>query len=104
MNMRGRILLCGSALLVAGCGSAAVTGGAASSSSAAATPGAGRGGTFGQIVQANPDALTVSTTTGDVTVDYSSTTTIVSTSTGTPGDIVMGSCVVIAGLRTPPER
>ena len=98
MNTRAPLLLCGSALLLAACGSAtSAAGGTAPSASAQA--GGGRGGTFGQIVQVKANALTVSTTAGDVNVAYTGTTTITSTSTGSAGDIVPGTCVVIAGLK-----
>ncbi len=98
MNMRARLLLGGSVVLMAGCGTTAASVVPPTASGAAAA-GAGRGGTFGQIVQVNGGALTVSTAAGDVPVAYTSTTTITSTSTGSPGDIVAGTCVVIAGLK-----
>lgn len=98
MNARATVLLCSSVLLLAACGS--TTSAAVGSSAGAATqPGAGRGGTFGQIVQVNGSQLTVSTSSGDVNVAYSSTTALTTTSTGSAGDIVTGKCVVIAGLK-----
>jgi hypothetical protein len=98
MKARAPLFLCGSALLLAACGSTTSAAGG-TAPSASAQPGGGRGGTFGQIVQVQGNALTVSTTAGDVNVAYTGSTTITSTSTGTPGDIVTGTCVVIAGLK-----
>jgi hypothetical protein len=98
MNARAPLMLGGAALLLAACGSTTSAAGG-TAPSASAQPGGGRGGTFGQIVQVQGTALTVSTTTGDVNVAYTTATTITSTSTGTPGDIVTGTCVVIAGLK-----
>jgi hypothetical protein len=101
MNTPTRLLLCMSAIAVAGCGSA----GASAATGAATTPtpartGRGLGaGTAGQLVQVNGSTLILSTTAGDATVDYGSSTTITSTSTGSPGDIAVGSCVVIVGQK-----
>jgi hypothetical protein len=99
MNTPTKLLLCVSAIAVAGCGSASAAAGAATTPTPART---GRGlgaGTAGQLVQVNGNTLILSTTAGDATVDYSSGTTITSTSTGSPGDIVVGACVVIVGQK-----
>jgi hypothetical protein len=99
MHNLTKLLLCGSVAAVAGCGSAA----ASSSPASAATPGAGAragaGGAAGQLVQVNGSTLTLSTTSGDVSVVYTTSTTITSTSTGSTGDIVAGTCVVIVGQK-----
>jgi hypothetical protein len=103
MNTPTKLLLCVSAIAVAGCGSASAATGAGAGAATTPTPArAGRGlgaGTSGQLVQVNGTTLTLSTTAGDATVDYGSSTTITSTSTGSPGDIVVGSCVVIVGQK-----
>jgi hypothetical protein len=94
-----RLLLCTTAMVVAGCGSASASGGAAGSASpSAAARGAG-GGTAGQLVQVNGNLLTLSTSSGDASVAYSGATSITATSTGSAGDIVAGSCVVIVGQK-----
>ena len=99
MKVRSRLVLAGSGLLVVACGSANASGGTAATSTPASGSGRGGGGTLGQIVQVSGNTLTVSTTAGDVNVNYGTNTVITSTSTGTPGDIVSGTCVVIAGLK-----
>ncbi len=94
-----RLLLCGAAVAVAGCGSVSASNGSAGSPTpTTGTRGAGAG-TSGQLVQVDGNKLTLSTTSGDVSVVYSSATTITSTSTGSTGDIVAGTCVVIAGQK-----
>ena len=98
MSNLTKLLLCGSVVVVAGCGSAAASSGAAGTPTPSATRGAG-GGTAGQLVRVNGNSLTLSTTTGDVSVDYTSSTAIISTSTGSTGDIVAGTCVVIGGQK-----
>lgn len=91
------LMLCGATLLVAGCGSA--TAAATSPTPAAGQRGGSGGGTSGQLVQIDGTTLTLSTTTGDVKVTYTSTTPITQTSTGSTADIVTGSCVVIVGTK-----
>lgn len=89
-------LLTGLALVaLAGCGSAAA--GNAPGGSAAANP--ARGGSAGQLVQVSGNRLTLSTANGDLAVAYSSATVITTSSTGSPADIVPGSCVVILGMK-----
>jgi hypothetical protein len=93
-----RLMLCGATVLIAGCGSAAT----AASSAATPTPaarGAFGGGTSGQLVQVNGTTLTLSTTNGDVTVTYTSTTPITRASTGVSADIVAGTCVTVIGTK-----
>jgi hypothetical protein len=96
---RSRILmLCGATLLVAGCGSGATA--ATSSPTPSATGrGAFGGGASGQLVQMSGQNLTLSTTNGDVTVTYTSTTPITQTSTGVSADIVAGTCVAVVGTK-----
>ena len=94
-----RVLICCSVIALAACGSANASGGTAPTSTPSPS---GRGfgaGTAGQLVQVNGTKLTLSTTSGDVTVVYTTSTTITSTSTGSTGDIVAGSCVVIVGQK-----
>jgi DUF4097 and DUF4098 domain-containing protein YvlB len=96
---RSRILmLCGATLLVAGCGSAAT---AATSSPTPSTAGRGAfgGGVSGQLVQMSGQTLTLSTTSGDVTVTYASTTPITQASTGVSADIIAGTCVAVVGTK-----
>jgi hypothetical protein len=93
-------MLCGATLLLAGCGSTASAG----TSPATPTAGTGARGAFGggasgQLVQINGTNLTLSTTNGDFTVTYTSTTPITQATTGVTADIVSGSCVVITGTK-----
>lgn len=95
-----KLMLCGATLLLAGCGSAASAG----TSPATPTAGTGARGAFGggasgQLVQINGTTLTLSTTNGDVSVTYTSTTPITQATTGVTADIVSGSCVVITGTK-----
>jgi hypothetical protein len=94
-----KLLLCCSAIAVAGCGSASASTGAASTPTPSAAARGLGGGTAGQLVQLNGSNLTLSTTTGDISVAFTSATIITTTSTGSPGDIVAGTCVVIAGQK-----
>jgi hypothetical protein len=94
-----KLLLCCSVIAVAGCGSAIASnaaGGAATPSASGRATGAG---TAGQLVQVSGTKLTLSTTTGDVDVVYTSATVMTTTSTGSPGDIVTGTCVAIVGQK-----
>ena len=89
-------LLAGLSLMaLAGCGSAAAS--SAPPSSAAANP--ARGGAAGQLVQVKGNLLTLSTANGDLAVAYSSATVITTSTTGSAGDIVSGTCVFIAGTK-----
>jgi hypothetical protein len=95
-----KLMLGAATLLLAGCGSAASAG----TSTASPTPGTGGRGAFGggasgQLVQINGTTLTLSTTNGDVTVTYASTTPITQATTGVTADIVSGTCVVIVGTK-----
>ncbi|MFI5313284.1 MAG: hypothetical protein ACHQ06_03910 [Candidatus Dormibacteria bacterium] len=94
-----KLLLCCSVIAVAGCGSAAASNGAGGTATPSASARSAGAGTAGQLVQVNGTNLTLSTTTGDVPVAYTSATVITNTSTGSPGDIVPGTCVVIAGQK-----
>lgn len=96
-----KLMLCGATLLLAGCGSAAAAAGTAPATptGGAGARGAFGGGASGQLVQINGTTLTLSTTNGDVTVTYTSTTPITRASTGVTADIVSGSCVVILGTK-----
>ncbi|HWF58570.1 MAG TPA: hypothetical protein VG520_09465 [Candidatus Dormibacteraeota bacterium] len=94
-----KLMLCAGTLLLAGCGSAASAGTPTPSPSAGAARGAFGGGATGQLVQINGTTLTLSTTNGDVTVTYASTTPITQATTGVTADIVSGSCVLIIGTK-----
>jgi hypothetical protein len=88
-----------SAIALAACG----TTGAASTATSSATPTPGGrgfgGGTAGQLVKLNGQTLTLSTSTGDVQVVYTTSTTITQTSTVSAADIASGLCVVITGTK-----
>jgi hypothetical protein len=98
MTSAQKLLLCGATLLIAGCGSSAAAATPAATPTPAARGGFG-GGTSGQLVQMNGTTLTLSTTNGDVTVTYTSTTPITQASTGVTADIVAGSCVTVVGTK-----
>lgn len=93
-----KLMLCGATVLIAGCGSAASAATPGTSPSGGAR-GAFGGGASGQLVQINGATLTLSTTNGDVTVTYASTTPVTQATTGVTADIVSGSCVVIIGTK-----
>jgi hypothetical protein len=95
-----KLMLFGATLLLAGCGSAASAGTSPPTPTAGTgARGAFGGGASGQLVQINGTTLTLSTTNGDVTVTYTSTTPITQTTTGVTADIVSGTCVVIVGTK-----
>jgi hypothetical protein len=94
-----KLLICGGALLLAGCGSAAASGTSTTPTPTAGQRGGAGAGTSGQLVQINGATLVLSTTNGDVNVTYTSTTPITQASTGPTADIVAGSCVVIIGTK-----
>ena len=86
---------------VVACGSAAASGGpirdaSPSAWSRAASP---RNAAFGQLVQINGSTLILSSSNGDSTVTYASTTTITQTSTGTLADITAGECITATGSK-----
>jgi hypothetical protein len=91
-------------LLLVACGSSAA-GASASASSSGSSSGAGgpgglgRNGAAGELVQINGTALILNTTAGDVAVQFTSTTPVTKTSTGTVADIVTGACVAITGTK-----
>jgi len=97
-------LLCiaGGLVAVAGlaaCGASA----AATSSGAAASPTAGRGqarnGTAGEVVKVGSSSLVLNTSGGDVTVSFTSTTPVAKSTTGSLGDVVVGSCLTALGKK-----
>jgi hypothetical protein len=84
--------------VLAACGSSAT----AANGSASPSPGAGNGfrnGAAGQLVQINGQSLILSAATGDVTVSYTSSTTITKTSTATLADVTPGICIVATGQK-----
>lgn len=92
------VALLGVVLVLAACGSGTPK------STPVASPSAGHGrftaanlGATGQLVLVKGDVLTLSTTSGDVTVDYSSTTHITQTTTVTTSNITAGDCILVTG-------
>src|SRR2546428_9174137 len=89
---RFSIILCiGASLVLAACGNSASAGNTASPSPGIAR--APRGGASGQLVQINGNTLILTGANGDVTVTYTTTTTITKMSTATLADITAGECV-----------
>jgi hypothetical protein len=58
-----------------------------------------RRGAAGELAQINGTTLILNTQSGDVTVDYTASTTITQTRTGVLADIVDGSCLVATGQK-----
>ncbi|HEX4754371.1 MAG TPA: hypothetical protein VH661_01295 [Candidatus Dormibacteraeota bacterium] len=94
-----KLLLCCSVIALAGCGSAIASNGAGGAATPSASARAAAAGTAGQLVQVSGTKLTLSTTNGDVGVVYTGATVITTTSTGSPADIVTGTCVAIVGQK-----
>jgi Domain of unknown function (DUF5666) len=97
MNRLGLVSIIGATLVLAACGSAATA--SSSSPSAPQTGGAFRGGSTGQLVQINGQTLILSGANGDITVSYTSATTISKTSTAALADITPGVCIVATGAK-----
>jgi hypothetical protein len=92
------------ALALAACGSGTAATSSSSTTSTSRPAGTGPGGVArrgaaGELAQINGTSLILNTTAGDVTVGYTTTTTITQTKTGVLADIVPGSCVVITGQK-----
>src|SRR3989442_6309225 len=86
---RFSIILCiGASLVLAACGNSASAGNTASPSPGIAR--APRGGASGQLVQINGNTLILTGANGDVTVTYTTTTTITKMSTANLADITAG--------------
>lgn len=94
----------GAALALAACGS----GTSASTTGARSTPtpqangqgnGARRGGTAGELVQLGSSSLVLNTQAGDVTVDFTSSTPVTKTHTGTLADVATGMCITATGQK-----
>src|SRR5207245_10145375 len=86
---RFSIILCiGASFVLAACGNSASAGNTASPSPGIAR--APRGGASGQLVQINGNTLILTGANGDVTVTYTTTTTITKMSTATLADITAG--------------
>jgi len=93
-------MLCGAALLLAGCGSTASAGTSPPTPTAGTgARGALGGGASGQLVQINGQNLILTGPTGDLTVTVSSTTTFTRTSTAVLADIVPGDCILATGQK-----
>src|SRR2546430_1667129 len=89
---RFSIILCiGASFVLAACGNSASAGNTASPSPGIAR--APRGGASGQLVQINGNTLILTGANGDVTVTYTTTTTITKMSTATLADITAGECI-----------
>src|SRR5207244_1785618 len=58
-----------------------------------------RGGASGQLVQINGNTLILTGANGDVTVTYTTTTTITKMSTATLADITAGECIFANGAK-----
>jgi hypothetical protein len=94
-------------LALTACGGSTAAGSTSSSSTTSTSRPAGgtgpggvaRRGAAGELAQINGTSLILNTTAGDVTVGYTTTTTITQTKTGVLADIVPGSCVVITGTK-----
>src|SRR2546428_6241556 len=90
---RFSIILCiGASLVLAACGNSASAGNTASPSPGIAR--APRGGASGQLVQINGNTLILTGANGDVTVTYTTTTTITKMSTATLADITAGKDIL----------
>jgi len=100
MNQFGRLPIIVAAFALAACGSAATAAGSSSSPSPSRGPvGALRGGSAGQLVQINGQTLILSGASGDITVSFTTTTTITKTSTAALADITPGVCIVATGAK-----
>jgi len=90
-------------LAVAACGSS--TSASATGARSSASPQNGRGNGFrrdataGELVRITGTSLLLNTQTGDVTVDFTSSTPVMKTRTGTVADITAGTCVNATGQR-----
>ncbi len=91
-------LVAAAAILLGACSVGASAGSPSSSPSPNART-AGRNGTAGELVRISGTTLVVNTTTGDVTVVYTDSTTFQRTSTGTFADIVTGTCLLATGQK-----
>jgi len=95
---RFSIILCiGASFVLAACGNSASAGNTASPSRGIAR--APRGGASGQLVQINGNTLILTGANGDVTVTYTTTTTITKMSTATLADITAGECIFATGAK-----
>jgi hypothetical protein len=98
MNRLPVVLFVGASFILAACGSSPTAAKSASSPS----PGAGNGfrnGAAGKLVQINSATLILSGASGDITVSYTSSTTITKTSMATLADIVPGLCIFASGQK-----
>src|SRR2546422_4414171 len=95
---RFSIILCiGASFVLAACGNSASAGNTAPPSPGIAR--APRGGASGQLVQINGTTLILTGANGDVTVTYTTTTTITKMSTATLADITAGECIFATGAK-----
>ncbi|HEV7678861.1 MAG TPA: hypothetical protein VGQ42_09870 [Candidatus Dormibacteraeota bacterium] len=92
-------------LALAACGSGATASTGTSSGSASPSPSGSAnarrgGGTAGELVKVNGTTLVLNTTGGDVSVDVSGSSLVVSkTRTGTVADVVAGMCLTASGQK-----
>src|SRR2546428_8666253 len=95
---RFSIILCiGASFVLAACGNSASARNTASPSPGLAR--APRGGASGQLVQINGNTLILTGANGDVTVTYTTTTTITKMSTATLADITAGESIFPTGAQ-----
>ena len=93
----------GAALALAACGS--TTSASTTGAKSTATPQAGgpggfrRNGAAGELVKIAGTSLVLNTSTGDVIVDYDSSTPITKTHTGTLADVTPGLCITATGQK-----
>jgi hypothetical protein len=101
--MRFSIVIVGfAALALAACGGSGGTAAASHAGRPSTAPsGAGQGGVAGQITQVGAATLVVKEPAGDVSVGYSTTTSVLQTSGATQSNILAGACVVVMGQREP---
>lgn len=102
--MRFSIVIAGCAALeLAACGGSGSSTGSSAASRPSSTPagGAAQSNVAGQITQIGSGTLMVKEQSGNVSIEYSSTTNVLQTSGATQANILSGACVVVAGQRQP---
>ena len=89
-------------LAVAACGSgtsASTTGAKTTPSPSGGANAARRGGAAGELVKIGNSSLVLNTQSGDVTVDFTGTTPVSKTRTGTLADVTTGMCITATGQK-----
>ncbi|MHB8508999.1 MAG: hypothetical protein ACYDGR_10190 [Candidatus Dormibacteria bacterium] len=99
MNSKIVLVMIGAgSVLVAGCGVSATAPNAAASASPASRR-AQRLGAAGELVKITGDTLILNSTAGDITVVFTSATTVQKTSIGSISDIAAGKCLTGSGQK-----